>query len=166
MRFSRQEYWSGLLFLSPGDLPDPGFEPRSPALWADSLQSELPGKPPYIYTSSQKRSKERNMERHFLLLLLDLCLHLRWHLLGFLGGPAVKNLPPNTGDMVSIPGGGKIPHARVQLSSSVPTTEAWAPRACALQQEKPLQWEARTQQRRVKQQRPSVDKNRLKNFLI
>ena len=37
MGFSRQEYWSGLPFLSPGDLPDPGIKPRSPALQADSL---------------------------------------------------------------------------------------------------------------------------------
>ena len=42
--FSRQEYWSGLPFPSPGDLPDPGIEPRSPALQADALLSELPGK--------------------------------------------------------------------------------------------------------------------------
>ena len=40
MGFSRQEYWSGLLFPSPGDLPDPGIEPRSTALQADSLPSE------------------------------------------------------------------------------------------------------------------------------
>ena len=40
----RQEYWSGLPFPSPGDLPRPGIKPRSPALQADSLQSELPGK--------------------------------------------------------------------------------------------------------------------------
>ena len=45
MRFSRQEYWSGLLFLSPGDLPDPGIEPGSPALEADALISEPAGKP-------------------------------------------------------------------------------------------------------------------------
>ena len=45
MGFSRQEYWSGLPFPSPGDLPDPGIEPRSPALQADSLPAELPGKP-------------------------------------------------------------------------------------------------------------------------
>ena len=38
--FSRQEYWSGLLFPSPGDLPDPGIEPGSPALEADALTSE------------------------------------------------------------------------------------------------------------------------------
>ena len=43
--FSRQEYWSGLPFPSPGDLPDSGIEPRSPALQADSLLSEPPGKP-------------------------------------------------------------------------------------------------------------------------
>ena len=42
--FSRQEYWSGLPFPSPGDLPDPGIEPRSPALQADALPSEPPGK--------------------------------------------------------------------------------------------------------------------------
>ena len=40
MGFSRQEYWSGLPFPSPGDLPDPGIEPRSPALQADALPSE------------------------------------------------------------------------------------------------------------------------------
>ena len=40
-----QEYWSGLPFPSPGDLPDPGIEPGSPALQADSLTSEPPGKP-------------------------------------------------------------------------------------------------------------------------
>ena len=45
MGFSRQEYWSGLPFPSPGDLPDPGIEPRSPALEADTLTSDPPGKP-------------------------------------------------------------------------------------------------------------------------
>ena len=43
MGFSRQEYWSGLPFPSPGDLPDPGIEPRSPAFQADALPSEPPG---------------------------------------------------------------------------------------------------------------------------
>ena len=45
MGFSRQEYWSGLPFPSPGHLPNPGIEPGSLALWADALTSELPGKP-------------------------------------------------------------------------------------------------------------------------
>ena len=45
MGFSRQEYWSGLPFPSPGDLPNPGIEPGSPASEADALTSEPPGKP-------------------------------------------------------------------------------------------------------------------------
>ena len=45
MGFSGQEHWSGLPFPSPGDLPNPGIEPRSPALQADALTSEPPGKP-------------------------------------------------------------------------------------------------------------------------
>ena len=45
MGFSRQEYWNGLPFPSPGDLPDPGMEPGSLALEADALTSEPPGKP-------------------------------------------------------------------------------------------------------------------------
>ena len=45
MGFSRTEYWSGLPFRFPGALPDPGIEPGSPALEADSVTSEPPGKP-------------------------------------------------------------------------------------------------------------------------
>ena len=44
MGFPRQEHWSGLPFPSPRDLPDPGMEPMSPAMQADSLPSEPPGK--------------------------------------------------------------------------------------------------------------------------
>ena len=46
MEFPRQGYRSGLLSPSPGDLPDPGIKSRSPALQADSLSAEPPGKPP------------------------------------------------------------------------------------------------------------------------
>ena len=45
MGFSRRGYWSGLPCPPPGDLPNPGIEPRSPTLQADSLSSEPPGKP-------------------------------------------------------------------------------------------------------------------------
>ena len=48
MEFSRQEYWSGLPFPSPGDLPDPGIEPGSPTLEADALPSEPQGSPIFI----------------------------------------------------------------------------------------------------------------------
>ena len=54
--FSRQEYWSGLRCLPLGDLPDPGIEPWSPTLQADSLLSEPPEKPTlyYIYLATIK----------------------------------------------------------------------------------------------------------------
>ena len=52
MEFSRQEYWSGLPFPSLGDVPDLGIEPRSPALRADSLLSEPPGKHYFITMES------------------------------------------------------------------------------------------------------------------
>ena len=48
MGFSRQEYWSGLPCPPPGNLPDPGIEPKSPALRTDSLPSEPPGKPSFF----------------------------------------------------------------------------------------------------------------------
>ena len=54
--FSRQEYWSGLPFPSPGDLPNPGVKPKSPSLQADSLGTELPGKS-YIFVYILKFSK-------------------------------------------------------------------------------------------------------------
>ena len=50
MKFSRQRYWSGLPFPSPGDLPNPGIKPGCPALQADSLPTELQGKPNYTDT--------------------------------------------------------------------------------------------------------------------
>ena len=54
MGFSRQEYWSGLSFPSPRDLPNPGIEPRSPEFQADPLTSEPPGKPQYnTYSNAQ-----------------------------------------------------------------------------------------------------------------
>ena len=53
MEFSRQEYWSGLPFPSPGDLPDLGIEPGSPSLQADSLPSEPPEKPHFTKAAAQ-----------------------------------------------------------------------------------------------------------------
>ena len=52
MGFSRQEYWSGLPFPSPGDLPNPGIEPGSPALQTDALSSEPLGKPDVQYAAA------------------------------------------------------------------------------------------------------------------
>jgi len=52
MEFSRQQYWSGLPFPSPGDLSDPGIEPRPPALLADALLSEPPGNCASVHLAS------------------------------------------------------------------------------------------------------------------
>ena len=69
MEFYRQEYWSGVPFPSPGHLPDPGMEPRSPALQADALPSETPGKCSLKnilsvkHTSTDKRKERREEGR-------------------------------------------------------------------------------------------------------
>ena len=60
MEFSRQEYWSGLQFPSARDLPNPGIEPRSPALQVDSLLSEPPGKP----SSSPAEGRQNENHNH------------------------------------------------------------------------------------------------------
>ena len=58
MGFFRQEYWSGLPFPSPGDLPNPGIEPGSPVLQTDALLSEPLGKPKAIL---RKKNKTRGI---------------------------------------------------------------------------------------------------------
>ena len=55
MGSSRQEYWSGLPFPSPGDLPYPGIKPGSAALHLDSLPTEPPGRPHYVYILSNQQ---------------------------------------------------------------------------------------------------------------
>ena len=58
MEFSRQEYWSGWPFPSPGDLPDPGMEPRSPSLQGDSLSSEPLGKQNRVWMLFKKKKSD------------------------------------------------------------------------------------------------------------
>ena len=62
--FSRQECWSGLPFPSPGDLPDPGIKPGSPALQADALLSEPPGKPHLHHIDEEKEAQGVKQESH------------------------------------------------------------------------------------------------------
>ena len=78
MEFSRQEYWSGLPFPSPGDLPDLGIEPRSPALQADSLPSDPPGELPI------KKKRERD-----ILKSRDITLPTKVHLVKAMVFPVV-----------------------------------------------------------------------------
>ena len=84
LEFSKQEYWSALSFPSPGDLPDPGIKPRSPALKADYLLSEAPGKPWFYFGILQTSS----------LGASQVAL-------------VVKELPANAGDTSLIPGLGR-----------------------------------------------------------
>ena len=66
MGFSRQEYWRGLPFPSPGDLPDPGIKPGSPTLQADALPSEPPEKP----------LSEGGSENYICLVFKKYCVYL------------------------------------------------------------------------------------------
>ena len=61
MGFSRQEHWSVLPFPSPGDLPDPGIEPESPTLQADSLLSEPPGNPDFWLFEGRSINQARKL---------------------------------------------------------------------------------------------------------
>ena len=61
--YPRQEYWSGLPFPFPGDIPNPGIEPCSPALQAGSLLSEPPGKTKYICKKIYNLKKLENNKR-------------------------------------------------------------------------------------------------------
>ena len=78
MDFSRPEYWSGWPFPFPGDLPNPGIEPRSPALPADALPAEPPGMswwtPKPFQRSTQSIRKEINPEYSLEALILKLKL--------------------------------------------------------------------------------------------
>ena len=67
MGFSRQEYWSGLPFPSPGDLPDLGIEPGSPAFHASSLLTELQGKSKGWWVGSKRGQIWRSAELGRLL---------------------------------------------------------------------------------------------------
>ena len=95
MGFSRQEYWIGLLFPSPGDLPDPGIEPRSPTLQADALTSEPPGKlllivlPEFSHITTRKVGKCKLGLKQHVQLNLRFCYYkstridIEWQLEAF-----------------------------------------------------------------------------------
>jgi len=73
LEFSWPEYWSGQPFPSPVDLPDPGIKPMSPALQADSLPAELPGKP-YICSISGQSWKMK-YQQHIYIYFTDVSYH-------------------------------------------------------------------------------------------
>ena len=96
MGFSRQEHWSGLPFPSPGDLPNPRVEPRSPALQAISLLYELSGK---LWASSRSSFLHSGQQRRINRRVFKT--------VGFPGGSDGKASACNVGDPGSIPGWGR-----------------------------------------------------------
>ena len=68
MGFSRQEYWSGVPLPSPGDLPNPGIEPLSPAFQADALTSEPAVKETWVQSLSREDLLEKEMATHSSIL--------------------------------------------------------------------------------------------------
>ena len=87
VEFSRTEYWSGLPFPSPGDLPNPGIKPRSPALQADSLPAEPPGKPNSSGVSSLSLLQQIFLPQELNLGLLY-CRQILYQL-SYQGSPAI-----------------------------------------------------------------------------
>ena len=72
MEFSRQEYWSGLPSPSAGDLSNPGTEPESPSLQADSLPSEPPGKPNITSALKGSEGKTSNQRQESSGIILTI----------------------------------------------------------------------------------------------
>ena len=112
MGFSRQEYWSGLPFPSPGDLPNPGIEPGSPALQTDALLSEPQCRRPQFDSWVRKIPWRR--EQLLTPIFWPGDFHGLYRLptpvfLGFPGGSAGKEPTCNAGDLGLIPGLGRSP---------------------------------------------------------
>ena len=94
--FSRQEYWNGLHCPPPGDLPNPGIKPRSPALQVDSLPSEPPEKP-----KNTRGGSLTFFQKIFLIQEPNQCLlHCGWILyqLSYLGNPESYRSPLSVED--------------------------------------------------------------------
>ena len=107
----RPEYWSGQPFPSPGDLPNPGIKPRSPALQGDYLPSQLPGKPKNTGVGNLSLLQGNFLTQESTQGLLH-CRHIFYQLSyfmiscvkGFPGSSAGKQSAYNAGDPSSIPG--------------------------------------------------------------
>ena len=92
MEFSRQEYWSGLPFPPPGDLPDPGIEPGAPALQVASLPFEPPGKRLHLLRSAPCQPQNTHFAGG------GPRTQLLWDTLGWLAGERAL-APPDWGDI-------------------------------------------------------------------
>ena len=125
MGFSRQEYWSGLPFPSPGNLPDPGIEPKSPALQADALPSKPPGK-------SLKFSDSITLLKVLCILLFCFWLksfqHFLWGRSSVPHSSASKESVCNAGDLGSISRSGRFSGERITHSNILAWRIPWTKR--------------------------------------
>ena len=149
MGFPRQEYWNGLPFPSPEYLPDPGIEPSSLSLQADSLPSELPGKPKmYLRVSNSFSRNYFKIYIHYTQPCVCAALSHIWHLVillickmrifqDFPSDQMLKNLPANAGDSDFI-----LSPIRPHMLQN---NQAHVPRAYVPPQDKSLPWEAQAQ---------------------
>ena len=101
MEFSRPEYWSGQPFHYPGDLPNPGIEPKSPTLQADSLPAEPPGKPKNTGVGSLSLLQQIFLTQEWNQGLL----HCKWviYQLGYQGSPFCLLMGTNRGKIITSP---------------------------------------------------------------
>ena len=90
IEFSRQEYWNGLSFPPPGDLPNPGIKPRSPTLHADSLPCEPPGKPYIKWFLKEKEYVKAVYCHHAYLTYMQ---SISWEMLGWKSHKLESRLP-------------------------------------------------------------------------
>ena len=151
MEFSRPRYWSRWPFLSPGDLPNPGIEPRSPALQVDSLLSEPRGKPKNTGVGSLSllqqifptQGSNGNL-LHFRQILYHLShqgvptLYLKpLSFGGFPHSSVGEESAFNAGDPSSIPGSGRSPGEEI----GYPLQYSWASLVAQLIKNPPAVWE-------------------------
>ena len=85
MGLPRQEYWSGLPFPSPGDLPKPGTEPESPTLQGDSLLSQPPGKETLLTCGTLKKGKKERQNSHPSAVTIELIEKVLFPIMFILG---------------------------------------------------------------------------------
>ena len=130
MGFSRQEYWLGLPFSSPGDLPDPGIEPGSPALPMDSLPSEPPG--------DTEMNRMRALQTLTVWMIWDMDKNGKFSvtfffiLFSFISLLRIFGIPPKQFPFWNFPGGpvGKTLHFNCRGHKFNPWSGNWDPTCC------------------------------------
>ena len=146
MGFSRQEYWNGLPFPSPGDFPNPGIKPIDPnpgikpALAGGFFTTEPPGKPSFrllAYNAATRKAAFCFTSSCFSLLLCIYCICTSIYKMGFPGGLAGKESTCKAGEPSLIPGWGSSPGEEI----GHPLQYSWASLVAQKVKNPPAMWE-------------------------